>query len=91
MAEEINEIKKLLKEKKLIIGTENTIKKLRNNDLKKIWFSSNVPSDVKESITNYAGMNNTEIVALDIPNDEFGVLCKKQFSVSVASVLKGEN
>ena len=91
MADELTEIKKLIKDKKLIIGTENTMKKLRENKLSKIWLSSNVPAEIKQEITSYAKIAGVEVISLSIPNDELGVLCKKQFSVSLASVLKGEN
>lgn len=87
----LNEIKKLLKQGKLIIGTNNTLKKLRTNKLEKIWLSSNVPERVKEDIINYSKLNNVEVIDLDIANDELGVICKKPFSVSVASLIKGEN
>jgi ribosomal protein L30E len=88
--ESIEEIKKLLRDKRLIIGTENALKKLRIGKLEKIWLSSNVQADVKEDILKYAGMNNANVMQLDVPNDELGVLCKKQFSVSVVSLRKGE-
>ena len=90
MTDDISTIKKLTKENKLIIGTANTLKKLRNSKLEKIWISSNTPSKVKDELTSYAKLAKTDVVQLSIPNDEFGVLCKKQYSVSVASVLKGE-
>ncbi len=88
--DELNDIKKLVKTGKLIIGTNNTLNKLKNNNLAKIWLSSNVPKDIKADISKYSKINNVEIIGLDMPNDELGILCKKQFSVSVASVVKGE-
>ena len=88
--DELNELKKLLKEGKVIIGTSNTIKKLKSGKLQKIWLSSNVPSGIKEDISDYSKLSDVEVVSLDVPNDELGVLCKKQFSVSVASLIKGE-
>ena len=88
--DELNDIKKLVKTRKLIIGTDNTLNKLKNNNIGKIWLSSNVPKDVKADILKYSKINNVEIIGLDMPNDELGILCKKQFSVSVASVVKGE-
>ena len=88
--DELNELKKSLKEGKVIIGTSNTMKKLRSGKLKKIWLSGNVPKGIKEDISDYSGLNSVEVVSLDVPNDELGVLCKKQFSVSVVSLIKGE-
>ena len=31
----------------------------------------------------YAKLSNVEVVNLDIPNDELGLACKKQFSISI--------
>ncbi|MCK5139219.1 MAG: ribosomal L7Ae/L30e/S12e/Gadd45 family protein [Nanoarchaeota archaeon] len=88
---ELNEIKKLLKKGRIVVGTRNTIKQLREDKLEKIWLSSNVPSDVKEDIINYAKLAKVNVANLSISNEELGVICKKQFFVSVASVIKGEN
>ena len=88
--DELNELKKLLKENKIIIGTRITMKKLKSNKLEKIWLSANVPPELKEDIQTYSKINAVKVVTLGVPNDELGVLCKKQFSVSVASLVKGE-
>lgn len=90
MADQLAELKKLLKKGTVVIGTKNTLKKLRNNKLEKIWLSSNVPETVKNDILKYSEISNVIVIELPIPNDELGVLCKKQFSVSVASLVKGE-
>jgi ribosomal protein L30E len=90
MTDDINEIKKLVKTNKLIIGSASTLKKLRNGKLEKIWLSLNTPNTVKDELVKYANISKTSVIQLSIPNDEFGVICKKQFSVSVVSVLKGE-
>jgi len=86
MADDLTELKKLVKDKKIIIGTANTLKGLRSNSIKKLWLSSNVNPPVKEDILHYCKLNKCEVVQLSIPNDEFGVVCKKQFSVSVCSM-----
>jgi len=82
---ELAELKKLVKDKGLTVGTASTLKKLRSNKVKKIWLTSNVPEPIKTEIMKYSKLNKIQVVKLRIPNDEFGVLCKKQFSVSVAS------
>jgi len=86
--DELEEIKKLVKDKKFIIGTSSTMKKMKMGKVKKVWLTSNTPKDVQADVVHYAGMNNVEVHTLAIPNDELGTICKKQFSVSVASVEK---
>ena len=88
--DELSEIKKLIKSGRLVIGTESTIKKLKADKVEKVWLSSNVPSMLKDDIARYGKMSTVKVVSLGIPNDELGVQCKKQFSVSVVSLLKGE-
>ena len=82
---EIDEIKKLAKEGKLIIGTDVTLKKLRAGKIKRIWLSSNVPTKLKEEILKYAKLAEAVVLDVSLPNDELSVLCKKQFPVSIVS------
>jgi len=79
----LTELKKALKEKTISFGTQNTIKRLKNKDVKKVFLASNCPDDVKDTIKRYAKMNKVDIVNLKQPNDEIGLTCKKQFGISV--------
>ena len=91
MAKKINaaEIKKILKSGNIIIGTDRTIKNLRNGKVEKVLISSNCPAKVEKDISYYAGLSGAEFHKLDFPNDELSVICKKPFSISVLAVLKG--
>lgn len=82
----ITEIRKLLKSKGILVGTERTLKNLKLGRIKKIYLSANCAERTKETIKHYAGP--TEIIKLRYPNDELGLLCKKSFSISVLSVPK---
>ena len=83
------EIKKLLKAKSLVIGTEKTLKSLKLGRIEKVILSSNCPDKVAEDLNYYAGLSNVETVKVHYPNEELGVICKKPFSISVLSILKG--
>jgi large subunit ribosomal protein L30e len=82
------EIKKLIKAKKLVIGTERTIKNLKLGRVEKVIISSNCSENVLNDLNYYAGLGKTETVKVNYPNDELGVICKKPFSISVLSILK---
>lgn len=82
----ITNIKKALEDKKIIIGTERTLKALKKDHLRTVYITKNCPSDVKEDITCYSKLAQVETVHLEQPNDELGVLCRKPFSVSVVCV-----
>jgi len=83
-------IKKIIKARKIIIGTERTIKNLRLGKVDKVLLSSNCADRTVNDINYYASLGNAETITVKYPNDELGVICKKPFSVSVLSILKGE-
>ena len=87
----LTEIKKILKSEDLVIGTEKTLKKLKSGKVKKVLVCSNCPSQVEGDISYYAGLCGAEVFKLDYPNEELGTMCKKPFSISVLSLLKGAN
>jgi len=84
------EIKKLIKAKNVVIGTEKTIKSLKLGKVDKVILSSNCADRVVNDINYYAELSKAETIRVRYPNDELGVICKKPFSVSVLSILKGE-
>ena len=84
----IDEVKKMVAEEKAVIGTTEVLKGLKNNTIEKVFLSINCPLGVKQDINHYAGIAHAEVVALQQPNDELGVVCKKQFSISVLGLRK---
>ena len=85
------QIKKLIKTKNLVIGTERTIKNLKLGRVEKIIISSNCAEGVINNLNYYAGLSKAETVKVSYPNDELGIICKKPFSISVLSILKQQN
>jgi len=83
------EIKKLIKAKDLVIGTERTIKNLKLGRVEKVIISSNCAENTVNDLDYYAGLSKTETIKVNYLNDELGVVCKKPFSISVLSILKG--
>lgn len=82
----ITNIKKAIEDKKIIIGTERTLKALKKDSLRTVYITANCPSEVSEDIAYYSKLAQVEAVHLEQPNDELGVLCRKSFSVSVVCV-----
>ena len=82
------EIKKLLKSDKLILGTELTLKSLKRGELERVFLSNNCPSNIRDDIEHYTKLSNTEVVEVGMPNDQLGDLCKKPFSISIIGLLK---
>jgi len=84
----IAEVKKIVKEGKALVGTDNVMKELKLGKLSKVFVTANCPAKVKEDIKHYAKLAKTEVVQLKVPNDELGVVCKKPFSISVLGLRK---
>ncbi len=82
-------IKKLIKTKNFVIGIERTIKNLKLGKVEKVIISSNCSEKVLNDLNYYSGLSKTETLKVRYPNDELGVICKKPFSISVLSILKG--
>lgn len=82
-------IKVALKKDTAVVGTQITLKRLREGKLEKIYLTSNCPSDLVDSVNRYASMSGCAVEKLSYPNDELGALCKKPFSVSVLGLLRG--
>ena len=83
MADNLIDIKKNLKSKKLILGTEKTLKALQAGKVSKIFLSANTPESVVIDFNHYCDLTKTELIVLDIKNDELGIVCKKPFPISV--------
>ncbi|MBI2176196.1 ribosomal L7Ae/L30e/S12e/Gadd45 family protein [Candidatus Woesearchaeota archaeon] len=86
--EAITELRKHVQGGKLVIGTAEVMKMLKQNKLAKVFVASNSLPSVKDSLGQYGPDAGCEVVQLEIPNDELGVMCKKPFSISVVGVLR---
>lgn len=88
MSDAMVEMRKLLVEKRLVLGTERTIKLVRQGKLAKVYLSSNCPPRLKADLGKYCGLSGIECQELNVVNEELGVWCKKPFAISVVGVLK---
>lgn len=78
----VEEIKKALISNALI-GKKLVLANLKLGKVKKVLISSNCPESLKKDVQYYAGLSKAEILQLDIPNDEIGVVAKKLYSISI--------
>jgi len=79
----MNKLQEALKKEKFVFGTDKVLNLLRNGKLKVIFLANNVKEEVKEEVENLAKLGKTEVITLNVPNTEVGVICKKPFAVSV--------
>jgi len=79
----INEIRNLVEQGKVTIGTNKTIKMLKLGKISTVILAKNVPSEIEEDINYYSKLANAKVVKLDLFPDELGAALKKRFKVSV--------
>ena len=84
----IDDIKKGVKEGKVIIGTSRTLKALKLGKISKVFLTSNCSSDTKEDIEYHSKLSKVKVVKLRQPSGELGTICKKPFPISVLSFQK---
>ncbi len=81
-------IKSQLKADLIVIGTEVTLKGIKTGKISRVYVSKNAPQAVRDDIKHYSDLEGTEIIDLEMFNDELGTLCKKHFPISVLGVKK---
>lgn len=79
----IEELKKAIKEKELIIGSNQVIERLKAGKIKEVFLSRDCSEVTKKDIQHYNKISKIKIDLLDVTAVEIGALCKKQFSISV--------
>ncbi|MFH1916792.1 MAG: ribosomal L7Ae/L30e/S12e/Gadd45 family protein [Nanoarchaeota archaeon] len=82
----IDEIRKNLGSKNMLIGERETMKAALMGKIKKVFIAKNCKADVKKDLSRAQGISGFELVELEIANEELGTLCKKPFAVSVIGV-----
>lgn len=81
------ELRKLLAEKKLVIGAERTMKYLKLGKLKQVYASRNCAQSTKDDLAHDSKLAKVDFKLLENSSAELGVFCKKPFPVAVVGVL----
>jgi len=85
---DVEEIKKYLKENKIIIGSKQVIKGLQKETLAKVYLASSCKKETAANIKHFCKIGGTEIIELVLQNEELGVICKKPFAISALGVIR---
>lgn len=84
----MKELKAKLRERKVVLGTEGVIKKLRAGAIERVFLVRNCPEEIKKDILHFSTLANIQAGELELDNEELGVFCKKGFFVSVIGIVK---
>lgn len=79
------ELRKLINDKKAVLGTERVVKLLSAGKLSKVFITKNCPKEVRARIKDFSG--SAQLVELESTNEELGAMCKKPFHISVFGVV----
>ena len=79
----MEDLKKALQENKVIIGKDRVLKRLRIGKLEKVYLASNCPKSFKDDIKHLADIHKIKVIESNSDNEQLGIICKKQFSISV--------
>lgn len=82
----LKELKARIQEGKVIIGTEQVLKRLRAKTVQRVYLARNCPVLVKEDVMHYATLGSVPVTELDQTNEELGIFCKKNFFISVLGI-----
>lgn len=84
----LDEIKKGIVDKKIVLGTQRTLKELLKGSLARVFISSNCSDYVREKLKYLCGTVSVEVFEIPNSSEELGVMAKKPFLISVLSFKK---
>jgi large subunit ribosomal protein L30e len=79
----LENLRKAIKDGKLVIGSEKTEKLLKKGGAKEVFVASNCDEDLKERLKTYAEISDCKFNVLKENANDIGAICKKPFSISV--------
>ena len=84
----LTELRKGLKEGKIVFGTERTETLVKQGKVKEVFMASNVAEGVSESIGKYCEISDCKLNKLTENSKDLGAICKKPFSIGVCCYIK---
>jgi large subunit ribosomal protein L30e len=81
-----DDIKDAVKNKKLLIGTRETIKNMKSGNLKKVIYSSNLPEDTKRDLNHHVSLSKIELEEFKGDSKKLGETCGKPFAILIMGI-----
>ena len=83
-----SKIKSLLDSNRLIYGSSEVAKSIKNNKLEAVIIASNLPDIDKEQFKHYCDIAGIDLFEIEEDNEQLALLCKKPFNISVLGIIK---
>jgi len=81
------EIRKAMETGKVIMGTDKSLKALKNGDAKLVIYASNCESESKDDLDYYSNLGNVPTLQYKGTGVDLGMVCGKPFVVSMIAIL----
>jgi len=85
------DLRKALKENKVVLGSKSTVKYLKLGKVKTIIVSNNCPESVKKDLEHYTKLTGVKLENFDGTAKQLGILCGKPFSIASLAILSEKN
>lgn len=82
------DISDAMKDKRLIVGFDSTMRALRSGGVEKVIIADNCSESMKSEVERYSKISGLEVKKFSGNNKELGTFCKKPFPISVLAVKK---
>jgi large subunit ribosomal protein L30e len=82
------DLREALKEKKVILGTDRTVKYLKLGKVKTIVVANNCPEETRKDLEHYTKLGEAQLEKFDGTAKQLGVLCGKPFSIATLAIVK---
>lgn len=79
-------LKAKAQQKEVVVGLETVVKGLRQGTIEKVFIASNSPPKMAQDLAHYAALAQVPLQRLAQNNEELGIICKKNFMVSVVGL-----
>ncbi len=81
--DEIKNLKTKVQDGKAVIGTQEVLHALKNKTIGTVYIAKNCPAKARDDLMYYANLAGITCIELEYTNEELGILCKKNFFISV--------
>ncbi len=85
------DLRNILKEEKVILGSKRAIKYLKLGKVKMVIIANNCPENIKKDLEHYTKLTGIKLENFDGTAKQLGIVCGKPFSIATLAVLSEEN
>ena len=82
------DLRNALKENKVILGSDRTIKYLKLGKVRTVIVASNCPENKRKDLEHYTKLTGIKLENFDGTAKQLGIFCGKPFSIASLAIVK---